>query len=80
MHAHAGRVCARVWTPGERTLHHPLAGRVCVVRLASAAPSGTIGVAAGFSTQAALSHPVAFAFWLAPAGAEDGADPALARP
>jgi glycosyltransferase involved in cell wall biosynthesis len=52
------------WIPGEPTLHHPLAGRVSVVRLPGAVPGGSAGVWASFQISSEHAHPVAFAFWL----------------
>jgi glycosyltransferase involved in cell wall biosynthesis len=68
-----------VWIPGEWTLHHPLAGRVCIVRVPQAIPPGGFGVAASFSTRHEQAHPIAFAFWLSPATADPRPDPALAE-
>ena len=67
----------RSWIPGAPALHHPLAGRVSVVRTPAAVPGGSVGVAASFQISSEHAHPVAFAFWLHPAGE---IDPACAEP
>lgn len=55
-----------VFALGPPLLHHPLAGRNCVVRIKGAVFPGAIGVRAEFALEHAKSHPVAFAFWIRP--------------
>jgi hypothetical protein len=57
-----------VFTPGEFSQHHPLVGRPAVVRIRGALPAGASGIAAAFSVENERAHPIAFAFWLRPAG------------
>jgi hypothetical protein len=58
-----------VFVAGEFTLHHPLAGRMSLVRVRGAVPQGAAGMSASFSIEHERAHPVAFALLIAEPGA-----------
>jgi glycosyltransferase involved in cell wall biosynthesis len=58
-----------VFVAGDFTLHHPLPGRMALVRVAGAVPPGAAGISAAFSVENERAHPVAFAFWIREPGA-----------
>jgi len=53
-----------VFIPGEACLHHPLPGRISLVRLSGAVPRGATGISATFLLANERAHPIAFAFWI----------------
>jgi hypothetical protein len=66
----------RVFIPGNPTFHHPLPGKLTIVRVPGAIFAGANGVRSIFSLNHAQSHPVEFAVWMRPANeplAEDAA-------
>jgi glycosyltransferase involved in cell wall biosynthesis len=65
-----------VFVPGDKTLLHPLPGRVVTARFEGAVPPGSTGVRSVVSLELAEAHPVQFAAWIRPssnpaASAED---------
>jgi hypothetical protein len=59
-----------VFVPGERTMLHPVPGKIALVRLAGALPAGTHGLRAIVSAGHARAHPIDFAVWIRPARPE----------
>jgi glycosyltransferase involved in cell wall biosynthesis len=57
------------FVPGEFIMHHPLPGRISLVRIRGAVPPGVNGVNASFSVENERAHPIAFGFWIREAGA-----------
>ena len=65
--------------PGDFILHHPLPGRISLVRVRAAVPPGAAGISASFSVENERAHPVAFAFWIREAGAPAPEEESLAE-
>jgi glycosyltransferase involved in cell wall biosynthesis len=53
-----------VFVPGDKTLLHPMPGKVVVARFEGAVPQGSIGVRSTVSLDLAEAHPVQFAAWI----------------
>jgi O-antigen biosynthesis protein len=68
-----------VFVPGASILHHPLAGRMSLVRVKGAIPQGAAGISASFSVENERAHPIAFAFWIREPGAPAPAEAGLAE-
>lgn len=64
-----------IFSPGDKTLLHPLPKRAAIVRIPAAIPAGTIGLKSVVSLERNESHPVQFAICIrsadAPANSEE---------
>ncbi len=63
------KVAFPVFVPGVRTLLHPLAGRLSLVRVPSVLPRGSRGVRCIVSVEHEKAHPIEFGVWARPTAA-----------
>jgi LPS sulfotransferase NodH/glycosyltransferase involved in cell wall biosynthesis len=59
-------VSFRIFSPGKRTMLHPLNGRLALVRIANAIPAGASGLRCSVSIEHEKSHAVDFGVWAVP--------------
>jgi glycosyltransferase involved in cell wall biosynthesis len=56
-----------VFVPGERTMLHPVPGKIALVRFAGAFPAGASGLRGIVSVARPEAHPIEFGVWIMPA-------------